>query len=127
MVQSDALSRRPDLVDEEENDNEDIVMLPDRLFVNVIDTELKTMLEGALPSDEFLQMTIESLIEKRMPPIKSSLQDWQTEGNLLFYKDRIYVPNDLTLRRLIVKTIHKALPHGHPGQWNTVDQVQRDY
>uniref|UniRef100_A0A0W0FYD8 Reverse transcriptase-rnase h-integrase n=1 Tax=Moniliophthora roreri TaxID=221103 RepID=A0A0W0FYD8_MONRR len=116
-----------DLVDEEENDNEDIVMLPDKLFVNVIDTELKTMLEEALPSDKFLQMTIESLIEKGTPPIKSSLQDWRTEGNLLFYKDRIYVPNDPTLRRLIVKTIHEGLPHGHPGQWNTVDQVQRDY
>uniref|UniRef100_A0A0W0GEF0 RNA-directed DNA polymerase n=1 Tax=Moniliophthora roreri TaxID=221103 RepID=A0A0W0GEF0_MONRR len=102
MVQSDALSRRPDLVDEEENDNDDIVMLPDKLFVN-------------------------SLIEKGTPPIKSSLQDWRTKGNLLFYKDRIYVPNDATLRQLIVKTIHEALPHGHPGQWNTVDQVQRDY
>ncbi|ESK81133.1 putative retrotransposon [Moniliophthora roreri MCA 2997] len=76
MVQSDALSRRPDLVDEEENDNEDIVMLPDKLFVNVINTELKTILEEALPSDEFIQMTIESLIEKGAPPIKSSLQDW---------------------------------------------------
>uniref|UniRef100_A0A0W0GF26 RNA-directed DNA polymerase n=2 Tax=Moniliophthora roreri TaxID=221103 RepID=A0A0W0GF26_MONRR len=127
MVQSDALSRRPDLVDEEENDNDDIVMLPDKLFVNVIDTELKATLEKALPNDEFLQMTIESLIEKGTPPIKSSLQDWRTEGNLLFYKDRLYVPNDPTLRRLIVKTIHEALPHGHPGQWNTVDQVQRDY
>ncbi|ESK81254.1 reverse transcriptase-rnase h-integrase [Moniliophthora roreri MCA 2997] len=102
-------------------------MLPDKLFVNVIDTELKTMLEEALPSDEFFQMTIESLIEKGTPPIKSLLQDWRTEGNLLFYKDRIYVPNDPTLRKLIVKTIHEALPHGHPGQWNTVDQVQRDY
>uniref|UniRef100_A0A0W0FJH8 Reverse transcriptase-rnase h-integrase n=1 Tax=Moniliophthora roreri TaxID=221103 RepID=A0A0W0FJH8_MONRR len=118
---------RLNLIDEEENDNENIVMLPDKLFVNVINTELKTMLEEALPSDEFLQMTIESLIEKGTPPIKSSLQDWRTKGNLLFYKDRIYVPNDPTLQRLIVKTIHEALPHGHPGQWNTIDQVQRDY
>uniref|UniRef100_A0A0W0G7C8 Reverse transcriptase RNase H-like domain-containing protein n=1 Tax=Moniliophthora roreri TaxID=221103 RepID=A0A0W0G7C8_MONRR len=97
MVQSDTLSRRPDFVDKEENDNNDVVMLPDKLFVNVIDTELKTMLEEALPTDEFLQMTIESLIEKGTPPIKSSLQDWQTEENLLFYKDRIYVLNDPTL------------------------------
>uniref|UniRef100_A0A0W0G408 Reverse transcriptase RNase H-like domain-containing protein n=1 Tax=Moniliophthora roreri TaxID=221103 RepID=A0A0W0G408_MONRR len=96
MVQSDALSRQPDLVDEE-NDNDDIIMLPDKLFVNMIDPELKTMLEEALPSDKFLQMTIESLIEKGTPPIKSSLQDWQTEENLLFYKDRIYVLNNPTL------------------------------
>uniref|UniRef100_A0A0W0FVC2 Reverse transcriptase-rnase h-integrase n=1 Tax=Moniliophthora roreri TaxID=221103 RepID=A0A0W0FVC2_MONRR len=72
-------------------------------------------------------MTIESLIKKGAPPIKSSLRDWRTEGNLLFYKDRIYVLNDPILRRLIVKTVHEVLPHGHPGQWNTVDQIQRDY
>ena len=29
MVQSDALSRRPDLCPDEDNDNEDIIMLPD--------------------------------------------------------------------------------------------------
>uniref|UniRef100_A0A0W0FJQ9 Putative reverse transcriptase/ribonuclease H n=1 Tax=Moniliophthora roreri TaxID=221103 RepID=A0A0W0FJQ9_MONRR len=123
MVQLDALSRQLDLVDEEENNNKDIIMLPDKLFVNVINMELKTMLEEALPSNEFLQMTIESLIKKGTPPIKSSLQDWRTEGNLLFYKDRFYVLNDLALQRLVVKTIHEALPHGHPGQWNTVDQI----
>ena len=32
MVQSDALSQQPDLCPEEDNDNEDIVMLPDELF-----------------------------------------------------------------------------------------------
>ncbi|ESK86116.1 pro-pol protein [Moniliophthora roreri MCA 2997] len=127
MVQSDALSRQPDLVDEEENENDDIVMLPDKLFVNVIDTELKDMLEKALPADEFSQMTLESLSKKGTPLIKSLLQDWQMEGDLLFYKDRVYIPNDMTLRQRIVKSIHKALPHGHPGQWNMVDQVQRDY
>ena len=40
MVQSDALSRWPDLCPEEDNDNEDIVMLPDELFVSLIDTDL---------------------------------------------------------------------------------------
>ena len=41
MVQSDALSWRPDLCPEEDNDNKDIVMLPDELFVNLIDTDLQ--------------------------------------------------------------------------------------
>ena len=41
MVQLDALSQRPDLCPEEDNDNEDIVMLPDELFVSLIDTNLQ--------------------------------------------------------------------------------------
>ena len=41
MIQSDALSRRPDLCPENDNDNEDIIMLPDDLFLNLIDLELQ--------------------------------------------------------------------------------------
>ena len=45
MIQSDALSRRPDFVPEEDNDNEDIMMLPDNLFVNLIDLDLQTWIK----------------------------------------------------------------------------------
>ena len=41
MVQSDALSQRPDLCPEEDNYNQDIVMLPDDMFLNLIDLELQ--------------------------------------------------------------------------------------
>ena len=41
MIQSDALSRRPDYVLDEDNDNEDITMLPDNLFINLIDLDLQ--------------------------------------------------------------------------------------
>ena len=40
VIQSDALSRRPDFVPDENHDNEDIMMLSDKLFVNLIDMEL---------------------------------------------------------------------------------------
>uniref|UniRef100_A0A0W0EU24 Integrase catalytic domain-containing protein n=1 Tax=Moniliophthora roreri TaxID=221103 RepID=A0A0W0EU24_MONRR len=127
MVQLDALSRRSDLVEDEDTDNEDVVVLPDKLFIKTIDTELKNMLEEALPTDEFFKMTIELLLEKRVTPIKSSLQDWRTTDGILYYKNRVYVPNDSKLQKHLVKSIHEALLHGHPGQWNTVDQIQRDY
>uniref|UniRef100_A0A0W0G426 Reverse transcriptase RNase H-like domain-containing protein n=1 Tax=Moniliophthora roreri TaxID=221103 RepID=A0A0W0G426_MONRR len=52
MVQSDALSRRPDLVDEDDDRNDDIVMLPDKLFINVIDVELRENLEKAISAVE---------------------------------------------------------------------------
>ena len=41
MVQSDALSRQPDYCPSEDNDNEDIIMLPDNLFINLIDIDLQ--------------------------------------------------------------------------------------
>jgi hypothetical protein len=42
MIQSDALSRRPDHIPEGDDDNEDIIMLPDALFVKSINTDPNT-------------------------------------------------------------------------------------
>ena len=39
MVQSDTLSRRPDHIPEEDTDNEDLILLPDELFINLINIE----------------------------------------------------------------------------------------
>jgi hypothetical protein len=40
MLLADALSRRPDMIPEEDHNNEDIILLPDNLFINLIDMAL---------------------------------------------------------------------------------------
>ncbi|EEB89023.1 hypothetical protein MPER_12935 [Moniliophthora perniciosa FA553] len=127
MVQSDALSRRDDHVLEEDNDNEDIVMLPDKLFVKVIDTDMKEQIIEKATSDDFHKETIESLLEKGVSPIKSALEDWKIEDNILLYKGKCYVPNDEKLRREVTKRIHESIHAGHPGRYNTEEQVKREY
>ena len=39
MIQSDALSRRPDHGEGSERDNDDMIMLPEGLFLNLLDRE----------------------------------------------------------------------------------------
>ena len=41
MILSDALSRRPDFCPDEDHDNEDVVMLPDHMFLQLIDLDLQ--------------------------------------------------------------------------------------
>ena len=41
MVQSDALSRQPDLCPDDDTDNENMIMLPDNMFLNLIDMDLQ--------------------------------------------------------------------------------------
>jgi RNase H-like domain found in reverse transcriptase len=41
MVQSDALSRQPDYGTNKQIEEEDKVVLPDNLFINLLDTELQ--------------------------------------------------------------------------------------
>ncbi|ESK88465.1 pro-pol protein [Moniliophthora roreri MCA 2997] len=127
MVQSDALSRRDDHVQGINNDNDDIILLPDRLFINVIDLDLQAKLKDRLGADDFHKMTLEALTISGLPPIKSALSDWEVNDSLIWYKGRIYVPDDVVLRREITRTIHEGQPFGHPGQFETLDLVQWDY
>jgi len=41
MIQSDALSQQPDHCPEEDNNNEDMILLPENLFINLIDIDLQ--------------------------------------------------------------------------------------
>lgn len=134
MIQSDALSRRPDHIPEGDTDNDDIVMLPDSLFVNLIDTDLARRIQSAKDYDPGLQENLWTLL-KDLPnePGEPALgPDWWIDnesaaGPLLVYKGRHYVPNDLQLRRDILWKHHDAPSAGHPGQQGTYHAVSRYY
>jgi hypothetical protein len=103
MVQSDALSRRADLHPDEDNDNENMTLLPDELFMKVIDTETHSLLVTALMKDDLVKSAIEALKTGGIPPIKSALTDWKLEDGLLFFLGRCYVLPDEVLHKRIVE------------------------
>jgi hypothetical protein len=103
MVQSDALSQRADLHPDEDNDNEDMTLLSDDLFVKVIDTETHTILVAALMKDDLVKSAIEALKTGGIPLIKSALTDWKLEDGLLFFLGQCYVPPDEVLHKRIVE------------------------
>ncbi|ESK81113.1 reverse transcriptase-rnase h-integrase, partial [Moniliophthora roreri MCA 2997] len=127
MTQSDALSRRPDHIDNNENDNDNVIMLPDKFFLRAMDVKLQNDLIENLKGETLYDNAMRTILKEGPPPIKSALEDWTTHDGLLFYKNRCYVPNKGNLRREIVKTIHEAKGIGHLGQFNTLEQVSRDY
>uniref|UniRef100_A0A0W0FUN7 Reverse transcriptase-rnase h-integrase n=1 Tax=Moniliophthora roreri TaxID=221103 RepID=A0A0W0FUN7_MONRR len=127
MVQSDALSRRDDHVQGEDTDNEDVILLLEHLFINVVDVELQDKLKDRLGSDDFHKMALEALMTTGLLLIKSALSDWEINDSLIRYKGRVYVLDDVVLQRKITWTIHKGQPFGHPGQFGMLDLIQRDY
>ena len=94
MVQSDALSRRQDHIPEEDTDNEDLVLLSDKLFINLVNIELAKIIESAATSDELVKNMTNILSMKGVPPIKSDLSDWKIEDGMLFYQDQCYIPDN---------------------------------
>lgn len=126
MIQSDALSRRPDL-NPEGNDNEDITMLPKDLFVNLVDSELRKEVLDVTEKDEVVKRALDAINKKGPFPMRSSLNDWRIDDGIVLYKDRCYVPPDQKLRRRIVQQYHDSPSTGHPGQFKTLELMRRDY
>jgi hypothetical protein len=124
MVQSDALSQRADLHPDEDNDNKDMTLLQDDLFMKAIDTETHSLLATALMKNELVKSAVEVLKTRRIPPIKSTLMDWKLEDGLLSFLGCCYVPPDKMLRKRIVERYYNTLSSGHPGQFQTLKLVR---
>jgi hypothetical protein len=68
MVQSDALSRRPDHCPDEDNDNEDITVLPKDMFVNLIDEALQQRIADSKDLDGNAAEALKLLLEMDLLP-----------------------------------------------------------
>jgi hypothetical protein len=71
-------------------------LLPDSLFIKLIGTKLFSA--QARPSslkDPIFLAAQQALDGISAPPMRSALKDWRIDDNLLFYKNRAYVPPDL--------------------------------
>jgi len=91
MIQSDALSRRPDHITDE-IDNDDIIVLPDNIFIKMIDLELQDEIKNETPKDDFFAKALQAVKENGPLPIRSSLEEWKIEEELLFFQDQCYIP-----------------------------------
>jgi hypothetical protein len=75
MVQSDTLSRRPDYGTNEQMEEEDKIVLPDNLFINLLDTELQERILNGKELDLDVKNAIETLMEEGPTSLKNDLQD----------------------------------------------------
>ena len=79
-------------------DNEDQILLPEQLFIKTIDLELHDLIASTGKEDELMKNTRMALQNKQSLPLNSHPFDWKIEDDLLFYKDKCYVPDNLELR-----------------------------
>jgi hypothetical protein len=109
MVLSDALSRRPDHCSEEDKTKEEI-LLPDDLFLNLLDTNLRDRITKNKEYNFNITKAIELLQEEGPTSIQNNLEDWKIEEvddqKTIFYKGKQYVPKNQELRWDILKLFH---------------------
>ena len=88
-IQADALSRRPDLRPEG-TDNENVIVLPEHLFVNLINIELQRRIANTGNMDYEAAEAIKGLLGEGLNEAKRDLEDWEVEE----FKGKNYILND---------------------------------
>ena len=76
MIQSDALSRRPDYIPDEDNDNMDRILLPENMFINLTDLDLQDRIANLDKYDYDVKNALELLLENRPNSLRQDLEDW---------------------------------------------------
>ena len=149
MVQSDALSRRPDHAPKNSNDNNDLIVLPHSLFVtktkkgkpvisylelsiNLIDTALQYQLSGKEKAmwDPDIANIFHKLLssEETDPDFTIEIDDaYNPPRKHLFYQNRLYIPDEPKARQEILRQYHDSPTTGHPGQLGTFHAVSQYY
>ena len=98
MVIADALSRRSDHSIGVKEDNEQVTALPEDLWIHLLDMELQDAVAKSLSRDDYALDVLSKLNDPSQSPVKWSSETDPNGSKLLFYNDRMYVPNDLDLR-----------------------------
>ena len=131
MIQSDALSRRPDFIPEEDEDNDNMTMLPENLFINLIDMDLQRQIANCETRDKDATEALTILINKDRVILNNELNNWEVEKfegkPILFFKGKNYVPQNEELRRNITKMFHDRETAGHPGEIETFNSIKEHY
>jgi len=114
----DALSRRPDHT-QGKNDNIDQTLLKGEWFRNVVIQEGEFWKEVE-EAEEFIEEEVRGAVERQE-------EGWRKDKKVLLWKERVYVPDSITLQEEIITKHHDSELAGHPGYTKTYKLITRNY
>jgi hypothetical protein len=79
-------------------EEENKVVLPDNLFINLLDTKLQERILNGKELDLDIKNAIKTSMEEGPTSLKNNLQDWKIEEidgqKMIFFKGKNYIPKD---------------------------------
>jgi hypothetical protein len=71
------------------------------------------------------------ILDNGSSTLRQDLTNWTLEKsdgkNILFYKNKNYIPKDINLRRDITKMFHDHETAGHSGELETFNAIRQHY
>jgi Integrase zinc binding domain len=106
-------------------------MLPETLFINLLDTELQERILNGKKIDLDIKNTMETLLEEGPTNLQNNLHNWKVEEingkQKIFHKGKNYILKDQELRWDIVKMYHNHKTAGHPGELGAYNGFRQHY
>jgi hypothetical protein len=134
LMQADALSRfSKDQVSDKEDNRQVQVLKPEHFiraakahFVPEVDSLGDRIRWASLREAEVIE-GLKSIDKMAPKALTNGTAMWEEDDGFVYYKGRLYVPNDRKLRQDVVKSCHDAILAGHPGKNGTIELVSRYY
>ena len=133
QTRADPLSRLPEHQVTDADDNQDRVVLKPEYFKTIAATAfvfaeataLEKRIRECSKREAEVAQALEVLQKKGPRRLAHGVLEWENLDGLLYYKGKLYIPNDNELRGEVVKTCHDSPTAGHPGKHGTIELVQR--
>ena len=121
----DALSCWSDHITEE--DDETIIMLPNKMFISLTATDLKDKIVTATKDNELATKIRDCLQKQLPPPMHTALSNWSLTEDLITYKGKVYILTDIELWKEVVTSFHNSLIARHPRFFKTLHLIKEHY
>ena len=83
-------------------EEEETIMLPENMFINLLDTDLQERILSREELDMDVKNTMEMLLQEGPTSLKNNLEEWKIEEvdgrKTISYKGKNYIPKDQELR-----------------------------
>jgi len=136
MGKPDALSWRPDYGNGASNNKNIVLLWPELLAIWALEeVQLKGPERDILreicqenQKDDQEESVIKAARELQQALSKTVCSaEWSEDKRLLWFRGKIYVPQNTDLQRQVVSLCHDTKVAGHPRHWKTLELVSRNY